>query len=38
MGERTGGCTIFVGKPSRGYFKDIFVDENLILKWINEIM
>jgi hypothetical protein len=38
VGERTGACIIFVGKPSRGHFKDIFVGENLILKWINEIM
>jgi hypothetical protein len=30
--ERTGTYTIFVGKPARGHFKDIFVDGNLILK------
>jgi hypothetical protein len=23
-----------VGKPSRGHFKDTFVDGNLILKWM----
>jgi len=38
VGERTGAYTMFVGKPSRGHFKDIFLDEHLILKWINEIM
>jgi hypothetical protein len=32
--ERTGTYTIFVGKPARGHFKDIFVDGNIILKYM----
>jgi hypothetical protein len=34
VGERTGAYTIFVGKPARGHLKDMFVDGNLILKWM----